>query len=233
MDTRSFIMKQRCRRLAVRNRRRREQLRELEEEHESEQIRQRELEEQNIQTDSTLQDLEDMVMRDLSYNVSVNYYEKPFRYPGGCTRPGDNGIKKHKPSFDIIKEQNLNPLLPDEQRKVYHRFTLAKHSGDDEEFGGAHSYGGIRYKKLTDMVPFGIAETSDKFVAILNIVKQQDARIEEFERMFPVMRKRIIELERIVLDKDDSVAEKRVNEEPPVEETNDELTSESDSDAEV
>ena len=116
---------------------------------------------------------------------------------------------------------------------MYHRFTLAKHSGDDEEFGGAHSYGGIRYKKLTDMVPFGIAETSDKFVAILNIVKQQDARIEEFERMFPVMRKRIIELERIVLDKDDSVAEKRVNEEPPVEETNDELTSESDSDAEV
>jgi hypothetical protein len=78
-----------------------------------------------------------------------------------------------------------------------------------------------------------LAETSDKFVAILNIVKQQNARIEEFERMFPVMRKRIIELERIVLDKDDSVAEKRVNEEPPVEETNDELTSESDSDAEV
>ena len=93
----------------------------------------------------------------------------------------DIGIKKHKPSFDIIKEQNLNPLLPDEQRKVYHRFTLAKHSGDDEEFGGAHSYGGIRYKKLTDMVPFGIAETSDKFVAILNIVKQQNARIEELE----------------------------------------------------
>ena len=39
----------------------------------------------------------------------------------------------------------------------------------------------FRYKKLTDMVPFGIAETSDKFVALLNIVKQQDARIEELE----------------------------------------------------
>ena len=186
MDTRSFIMKQRSRRLAVRSRRRREQLREMEEEHESEQARQRELriQKQNIQTDSTIQDLEDMVMRDLSYNVSVNYYEKPFRYPDGrnhISHPGDNGIKKHKPSFDIIKEQNLNPLLPDEQRKVYHRFTLAKHSGDDEEFGGAHSYGGIRYKKLTDMVPFGIAETSDKFVAILNIVKKKDDSIEEFE----------------------------------------------------
>lgn len=74
-----------------------------------------------------------------------------------------------------------------------------------------------------------LAETGDKFVAILNIVKKQNARIEEFERMFPVMSKRIIELERIVFDKDDSVVEKRVNDEPPVEEINDELTSESDS----
>ena len=172
MDTRSFIMKQRSRRLAVRSRRRREQLREMEEEHEAEQIRQREL---LIQTDSTIQDLEDMVMRDLSYNVSVNYYEKPFRYPDGnrYTSPHqDIGIKKHKPSFDIIKEQNLNPLLPDEQRKVYHRFTFASNMKYETQF---------RYKKLTDMVPFGIAETSDKFVAILNIVKQQDARIKELE----------------------------------------------------
>ena len=81
-----------------------------------------------------------------------------------------------------------------------------------------------------------LAETSDKFVAILNIVKQQDARIEEFERMFLVMSTTIekmsttIEkLERIICDKDDSVVEAMVNEEPPVEETNDELTSESDS----
>ena len=85
----------------------------------------------------------------------------------------DIGIKKHKPSFDIIKEQNLNPLLPDEQRKVYHRFTLASNMMNETQF---------RYKKLTDMVPFGIAETSDKFVAILNIVKQQDARIKELEQ---------------------------------------------------
>ena len=59
-----------------------------------------------------------------------------------------------------------------------------------------------------------LAETSDKFIAILNIVKQQNARIEEFERMFPLMRKRIIELERIVED----------------EVTNDQLTGVSDSD---
>ena len=38
-------------------------------------------------------------------------------------------------------------------------------------------------KYVIDTVPNpSIAETSDKFVAILNIVKQQDARIEELER---------------------------------------------------
>jgi len=178
MDTRSFIMKQRSRRLAVRSRLREEQLLQMEEEEQQmKEERQRELliQKQNIQTDSTIKDLENMVMHDLSYNVSVNYYEKPYMYPNGQTyvsHPYDNGIKKHKPSFDIIKEQNLNPLLPDEQRKVYHRFTLASNMKYETQF---------RYKKLTDMVPFGIAETSDKFVAILNIVKQQNARIEELE----------------------------------------------------
>ena len=38
-------------------------------------------------------------------------------------------------------------------------------------------------KYVIDTVPNpSIAETSDKFVAILNIVKQQDARIKELER---------------------------------------------------
>lgn len=57
MDTLSFIMKQRCRRLAVRIRIREEQLREMEEEQQrTEQARQRELQEQkqNIQTDNTI-----------------------------------------------------------------------------------------------------------------------------------------------------------------------------------
>ena len=38
-------------------------------------------------------------------------------------------------------------------------------------------------KYVIDTVPNpSIAETSDKFVAILNIVKQQDARIKELEK---------------------------------------------------
>jgi len=215
-------MKQRsrrlARRLALRSRRRQEQLREMEEEQqEAEQARQKELriQKQITQLDTAIQDLEEMIHSDLSYNVSVNYYEKPYLYTAAASQlSGSGGIKKHKRSFDIIKEQHLNLLLPDEQRKVYNSFTLAKHSGDDEEFGVVPRYRGRRDKKLTDIVPFGIAETSDKFIAILNIVKQQNARIEEFERMFALMRKRIIELERIVED----------------EATNDQLTGVSDSD---
>lgn len=55
-----------------------EQLRQMEEEqHKSEQVRKRELQEQkqNMETDSTIQDLEDMVMRDLSYNVPITYID--------------------------------------------------------------------------------------------------------------------------------------------------------------
>ena len=175
MDTRSFIMKQRCRRLAVRNRRRRDQLRELEEEHEAEQIRQRELEEQkqNIQTDSTIKDLEDMVMRDLSYNVPVEYYEQPLS--GSGIHPYKNGIKKTKHTFDFIKEQHINSLLPIKKQKMYHTYTFSDHASR----GGLPMWGRA---PLINMVPNpSIAETSDKFVAILNIVKQQDARIKELE----------------------------------------------------
>ena len=175
MDTRSFIMKQRSRRLAVRSRRRREQLREMEEEHESEQARQRELriQKQNIQTDSTIQDLEDMVMRDLSYNVPVEYYEQPLS--GSRIHPYKNGIKKTKHTFDIIKEQRINSLLPIKKQKMYHTYTFSPHVTR-----GGHPL--WDRTPLINMVPNpSIAETSDKFVAILNIVKQQDARIKELE----------------------------------------------------
>jgi len=55
-----------------------EQLRQMEgAQQRAEEERQRELrlQKQNIQTDSTIKDLENMVMRDLSYNVLVEYYE--------------------------------------------------------------------------------------------------------------------------------------------------------------
>ena len=146
-----------------------------EEQRETEQVRQRELEEQkrNIQTDSTIQDLEDMVMRDLSYNVPVEYYEQPLS--GNRIHPYQDGIKKTKHTFDFIKEQHINSLLPIKKQKMYHTYTFSDHT----------SRGGLPMwdrTPLINMVPnLSIAETSDKFVAILNIVKQQDARIKELE----------------------------------------------------
>ena len=149
------------------------------EQHKSEQERQRELQEQkqNIQTDSTIQDLENMVMRDLSYNVPVEYYENPWRINlHGLGQPPTerkNANKKTKHTFDIIKEQHVNLLLPSKKRISYEMPEYQKYT--------RAGYPVPKY--VIDTVPNpSIAETSDKFVAILNIVKQQDARIEELER---------------------------------------------------
>ena len=99
-----------------------EQLQQLEEEQQTaKQIRQKELQKQkeSMKTDSTIQDLEDMVMRDLSYNVPVMYYENPWAlvdngpinvFMPPCDRK--NAIKKTKKLFDIIKEEGVNSLLP-------------------------------------------------------------------------------------------------------------------------
>jgi hypothetical protein len=158
----------------------------MEEEHEAEQIRQREL---LIQTDSTIQDLEDMVMRDLSYNVPVEYYEIPWipNNRGGAREPNSlsHAIKTTKHTFDIIKEQHINSLLPIKNRKSYNICTI--HNSPP---GGSYMFNGgggmeptFSAKSVIDTVPDpSIAETSDKFVAILNIVKQQDARIKELEK---------------------------------------------------
>ena len=80
----------------------------------------------NIQMENAIQDLEDMVMRDLSYNVPVEYYENPWTlvdngpinvFMPPCDRK--NAIKKTKKLFDIIKEENVNSLLPDEKKISY------------------------------------------------------------------------------------------------------------------
>ena len=176
-----------------------EQLQQMEEQQEQmKEERQRELQEQkqNIQTDSTIQDLENMVMRDLSYNVPVEYYENPWteRHHGeftmfmpACDRK--NAIKKTKKLFDIIKEENVNSLLPNEKKISYEAVdmtTLPDNIAimvDAIEDAWETSFEEYGAKVVTDALPDpSIAETSDKFVAILNIVKQQDARIKELEK---------------------------------------------------
>ena len=156
-----------------------------EEQQKAGQARQRELriQKKSIQTDSTIQDLEDMVMRDLSYNVPVEYYEQPFS--GSRIHPYKNGIKKTKHTFDIIKEQHINSLLPRKKQKMYHTYTFSHHATR-----GGHPL--WDRAPLINMVPNpSIAETSDKFVAILNIVKQQDARIKEQDARIKELEKKL------------------------------------------
>ena len=88
-----------------------------------------------------------------------------------------NAIKKTKHKFDIIKEQHINSLLPIKERNSYNICTINKCS----YMNGKPTFSA---KSVMNIVPNpSIAETSDKFVAILNIVKQQDKRIKELEKL--------------------------------------------------
>ena len=173
MDILDLEMKQRSSKMDTLK----EQLQQMEEQQEQmKEKRQREMQEQkqNIQTDNTIKDLEVMVMRDLSYNVPIEYYEQP--RSGSRIHPYNDGIKKTKQTFDIIKEQHINSLLPIKKQKMYNTYTFS----DKATIGGMALWDRA---PLITMVPDpSIAETSDKFVAILNIVKQQDARIKELEK---------------------------------------------------
>lgn len=188
MDTRSFIMKQRCRRLVVRNRLREEQLLQMEEdEKQMKEERQRELrlQKQNIQTDSTIQDLEDMVHADLSYNIPITYIDDIY---GHSIRYRDE-VRNHS-----IKQTTLFDYKKDYFRKNivnYNKFKKGEIGINEiphypiQEFNGEHLIEGNRGSEpiLRSIATNILAETSDKFVALLNIVKQQDARIKELERM--------------------------------------------------
>ena len=216
------------------------QLRQMEEQQKrtkqkhTEQTRQKEfrIQKEITQLDTTVQDLEDMIHADLSLNVPIMCHCMP--WVGG---PEMTLFEYHKEKFrkniiwyktpravkvaGIPQPPNYNINMIDGRPSSRSQAARILRSGNP-----------LLDNPATNI----LAETSDKFVAILNIVKQQDARIEEFERMFLVMSNTIekmsttIEkLERIICDKDDFVVEAVVNEEPPVEETNDELTSESDS----
>ena len=165
-----------------------EQLQQLEEDQQKTiQRRNKELSilKQKVITDSSIQDLEDMVMRDLSYNIPIEYYEIPYikDHRGGVRKSNSlvSAIKKTKYTFDIIKEQHVNSLLPSTERKSYDICTIHKNS---YTMNGPHGM-----EQTFDSIPVittvpnpSIAETSDKFVEILNIVKQQGARIKELEK---------------------------------------------------
>lgn len=127
------------------------------------------------QSESFLQDFKEMVEKDVACNVPIEYYEQP------CSlrkhHPYMNGVKKTARLFDVIKEARASALLPKDTRKIFTQYEFDNQSGS--AFGPSIS-------KRTDVRvvlpnPY-ISETTDKFVAILNIIIQQYARIAELER---------------------------------------------------
>jgi hypothetical protein len=187
MDILNLEMKQRSSKMDTLK----EQLRQMEEEqYKTEQERQKELQEQkqNIQTDSTIQDLETMIHADLSYNIPITYIDDT----NGRVRTSpvqtyvlspDHNIKQTT-LFDYKKDYFRNNILN------FNKFKKGEIGSNQiprypiQRFNGEHlSEGPGRSEPILRSIATNIlAETSDKFVAILNIVKQQDARIKELEK---------------------------------------------------
>jgi hypothetical protein len=164
-----------------------EQLQQMEEQQEQmKEKRQKELllQKQNIQTDSTIQDLEDMVHADLSYNIPITYIDDIYGY-------------SHRYSDKVRNHKTIQTTLFD-YKKDYFRKNIVNYNklkkreiGSNEiprypiqTFNGEHLSVRLgRSEPILHSIATNIlAETSDKFVAILNIVKQQDARIKELEK---------------------------------------------------
>ena len=166
-------------------------LRQMEEEqHKSEQERQRELQEQkqNIQTDSTIQDLETMIHADLSYNIPITYIDdtngRVRTSPMQTYVPSPDYSIKQTTLFDYKKDYfrnnivNFNKLKKGEiGSNEIPRYPIQTLNDEELREGPGRSEPILR-SIATNI----LAETSDKFLAILNIVKQQDARIKELEK---------------------------------------------------
>ena len=167
-----------------------EQLQKMEEEqYKTEQECQRKLriQKQNIQTDSTIQDLEDMIHSDLSYNIPITYIDDT----NGRVRTSPSGIYALSQDHKIIKTTlfdykkdffrknivNYNKFKKREiGRNQFPHYPIQTLNGEPYIEGPGQHEPIIRFP-TADI----FAETSDKFVAILNIVKQQDERIKDLE----------------------------------------------------
>ena len=185
-----------------------EQLQQMEEQQEQmKEERQRELQEQkqNIQTDSTIQDLETMIHADLSYNIPITYIDDTNgrvrissmqTYVSPPTSHGSSHFTQA--SIKGATNHNIKQTTLFEYKKDYFRNNIVNYNkykkreiGSNEiphypiqTFNGEELREGSRRSEpiLRSIATNILAETSDKFVAILNIVKQQDARIKELEK---------------------------------------------------
>ena len=161
----------------------------------------RRLQKQNIQTDSTIQDLETMIHADLSYNIPITYIDDTngrVRTSAMQTSTTSTGSSHYIRSSSGVKNHNIKQTTLFDYKKDYFRNNIVNFNkfkkgeiGSHQiprypiqGFNGEHlSEGPGRSEPILRSIATNIlAETSDKFVAILNIVKQQDARIKELEK---------------------------------------------------
>ena len=167
-----------------------EQLQHMEEQQEQmKEKRQREMQEQkqNIQTDSTIQDLETMIHADLSYNIPITYIDDTPVVRTSAqtyTKVGKSKNMKQTTLFDYKKNYFRNNIVNFNKLKKGEIGSNEIPNYPIQTFNGEHlREGPRRYEPILRSIATNIlAETSDKFVAILNIVKQQDARIKELEK---------------------------------------------------
>jgi len=173
-----------------------EQLRQMEgAQQRAEEERQRELrlQKQNIQTDSTIQDLEDMVHADLSYNIPITYIDDIYGHSIRYRDEVRNHSIKQTTLFDYKKDyfrKNIVNYNKFKKREIgsneIPRYPIQTLNGEPN-IAGPGRYEPILGSPTTNI----LAETSDKFVAILNIVKQQDARIEEQDARIKELEKKL------------------------------------------
>ena len=165
----------------------------------------RRLQTQTIQTESTIQDLETMIHADLSYNIPITYIDDTNgrvrissmqTYVSPPTSHGSSHFTQA--SIKGATNHNIKQTTLFEYKKDYFRNNIVNYNkykkreiGSNEiphypiqTFNGEELREGSRRSEpiLRSIATNILAETSDKFVAILNIVKQQDARIKELEK---------------------------------------------------
>jgi len=149
---------------------------------------------------STISDLEDMLLQDIVWDIPIEYYTQPHPMqhnrtnnrivrpqrlpnPSGIPRtaqlhPLVNGTKRSGRCFEAIREQKLTASLPVLDQIDYTIYTFNK------SFGGAHGPSIETATPVREMVPVysDFIGTSDRFVAILNILKQNQDEVCELRR---------------------------------------------------
>ena len=150
---------------------------------------------------STISDLEDMLMQDIAWDIPIEYYTQPHpaqshggnnpivypMTPDTQLHPSVNGTKRSGRCFEAIREQKLTASLPVVDQIDYTIYTF------DESSGGARGRAVETATSVRDVVPTysDFIGTSDRFVAIFNILRQNQEEVRELRRELTECKKTI------------------------------------------